>query len=87
MVKGIHKVTKAVRAVKIIPKAKVKNHERFATEINILRGLVRYYDSRTILTSSNSMRPLRTPAMFTLSLKYAKEESFSTELSTRCVFV
>lgn len=40
VVKAIHKVTKAVRAIKIIPKAKVKNHERFATEINILKTLV-----------------------------------------------
>lgn len=36
----MHKLTKALRAIKIIPKAKVKNHERFATEINILKTLV-----------------------------------------------
>lgn len=40
VVKGTHKITKAIRAIKIIPKAKVKNHERFATEINILKNLV-----------------------------------------------
>ena len=40
VVKGVNKITKAERAIKIIPKAKVKNHERFATEINILRTLV-----------------------------------------------
>lgn len=40
VVKGVHRITKAVRAIKIIPKAKVKNHERFATEINILKNLV-----------------------------------------------
>jgi len=35
VIKAKNKHTKAVRAIKIIPKAKVKNHERFATEINI----------------------------------------------------
>jgi calcium-dependent protein kinase len=40
VIKAVHKITKAIRAIKIIPKAKVKNHERFATEINILKNLV-----------------------------------------------
>ena len=35
VIKAKNKHTKAIRAIKIIPKAKVKNHERFATEINI----------------------------------------------------
>jgi len=35
VVKAKNKHTKAERAIKIIPKAKVSNKERFATEINI----------------------------------------------------
>ena len=34
-----NKITKAKRAIKIIPKSKVKNTERFKSEINILKGL------------------------------------------------
>ena len=43
VVRATNKITKATRAIKIIPKAKVKNHERFATEINILKNLVTLY--------------------------------------------
>ena len=39
VIKAKNKTTKVVRAIKIIPKAKVKNHERFATEINILKNI------------------------------------------------
>lgn len=39
VIKAKNKHTNAVRAIKIIPKAKVKNHERFATEINIQKTL------------------------------------------------
>ena len=36
---GVHQVTKQRRAVKIIPKEKVRNKQRFLTEIEILRNL------------------------------------------------
>jgi len=39
VIKAKNKHTKAIRAIKIIPKVKVKNHERFATEIDILKNL------------------------------------------------
>ena len=39
VVKGKVKGTKDVRAIKIIPKSKVRNPERFATEINILKKM------------------------------------------------
>lgn len=39
VLRGTNKITKVVRAIKIIPKSKVKNHERFKSEIDILRGL------------------------------------------------
>ena len=38
--KVVHKVTKQERAVKIIPKEKIKNIERFKTEVEILRSVV-----------------------------------------------
>lgn len=39
VVKGKKKGTKQVRAIKIIPKKAVKNHERFKREIDIMREL------------------------------------------------
>lgn len=39
VVKGKLKGGKETRAIKIIPKSKVRNPERFATEINILKTL------------------------------------------------
>ena len=46
---AIHKITKQKRAVKIIQKAKVKNIEKFLTEVNILRkvdhpNIVKFYE-------------------------------------------
>ncbi len=38
--KLIHKTTKQERAVKIIPKSKIKNIDRFKTEVEILRSVV-----------------------------------------------
>ncbi len=38
--KAIHKTTKHERAVKVIPKAKIKNMDRFKTEVKILQKLV-----------------------------------------------
>ena len=42
VVSAIHIPTNQARAVKIIPKAKVSNPERFRTEIEILKTLVKY---------------------------------------------
>lgn len=38
--KGTHNVTKQERAIKVIPKSKIKNWERFKTEVKILQTLV-----------------------------------------------
>jgi hypothetical protein len=38
--KGLHKITKQERAIKTIPLAKIKNMERFRTEVKILQTLV-----------------------------------------------
>jgi hypothetical protein len=38
--RGIHKVTGQERALKIIPRTKIKNIERFRNEVEILRTVV-----------------------------------------------
>jgi len=38
--KLVHKLTKQERAVKIIPKSKIKNVDRFKSEVEILRSVV-----------------------------------------------
>jgi calcium-dependent protein kinase len=42
VIKGKKKNTKIVRAIKIIPKNKVKNPERFKREIEIMMALVKF---------------------------------------------
>ena len=46
--KGVHKVTKQIRAVKQIPRSKIKNYQRFINEITALKTLVSrfFYNSR-----------------------------------------
>jgi hypothetical protein len=39
-VKAIHRETGSVRAIKLIPRSKIKNWERFQTEVRILQQLV-----------------------------------------------
>ena len=36
--KGVHRITKAERAIKIIPKVKIRDMERFRTEVEIMRN-------------------------------------------------
>ena len=45
------KGTSTVRAVKIIQKDKVNNVERFKCEVDIMKSLVLFCSTRTILTS------------------------------------
>jgi len=60
---------KTSRAIKIIPKNKVKSQEIFTKEVDILRTLVSLYFSfhRTILTPSKFMKLLRIREIFTSS--------------------
>lgn len=38
--KGTHKITQNTRAIKMVPKSKIKDQERFLREIEILRTVV-----------------------------------------------
>lgn len=38
---GRHKITGQERAIKVIPRIKIKNFDRFRTEVKILQTLVR----------------------------------------------
>ena len=42
VIKAIDKRTKQKRAIKVIPKSRVTKEERFKTEIEILRNLVKF---------------------------------------------
>ena len=61
VIKAKNKYTKASRAIKIIPKAKVKNHEKFKNEIDILKELVSVFYPNPIGPSKHyqAIRDLR----------------------------
>jgi len=46
--KGVHNVTHQERAIKVIPRAKIKNFDRFRTEVRILQTLVSSFGSECV---------------------------------------
>jgi hypothetical protein len=51
VVKGIHRVTKKERAIKVVKKSKLRDPEKFKMEFDIMRVLVPSLYLRTIRTS------------------------------------
>jgi len=43
--RATHRETGQIRAIKLIPRSKIKNWERFQTEVKILQQLVSYFIS------------------------------------------